>query len=240
MSTPLIGLTTRNFNHPKYGLPLISSPKTYSQALVRAGAIPILVPVNLPPDMISQLLKNLDGLLFTGGGDIDLKFFEGDPHPKIYDIDLERDEQELALARAAVSKKIPLLGICRGLQVINVALGGTLYTHINDQLPAALEHSCFPAFPPDHAAHSVAVTPGSLLSEILGTTQIEVNSLHHQGAKTLADGLEVLATAPDGLVEAVQIASHPFGLAVQWHPEWMPAVPEMQAIFSRFASHASQ
>ena len=240
MPAPLIGLTTRNTTDPKYGFPLISSPKTYAQALLRAGAIPVLVPVNLPPAMNAELLVRLDGLLFTGGGDIDNKYFQGEQHEEIYGIDPERDEHELSLARYAASQQVPFLGICRGLQVINVALGGTLYTHIFDQLPGALQHSCFPEFSPDHPAHPIEIKPGSLLSNLFSSTHAEVNSLHHQGVKTLAKGLEALATAPDGLVEAFHLPSHPFGLAVQWHPEWMPDAPEMQAIFRLFAAQAAQ
>jgi len=240
MPAPLIGLTTRNSIDPKYGFPLISSPKTYAQALLRAGAIPVLVPVNLPPALNTELLERLDGLLFTGGGDIDTAYFQGEAHPEIYGIDLERDEHELSLAKYAASQQIPFLGICRGFQVINVALGGTLYTHIYDQLPGALQHSCFPDFPPHHPAHPIQIQPNSLLSNLFGGTHAEVNSLHHQGAQTLAPGLEPLATAPDGLVEAFQLPSHPFGLAVQWHPEWMPDVAEMQALFSLFAAKAAQ
>ena len=240
MPAPLIGLTTRNSIDPKYGFPLISSPKTYTKALLHAGAIPVLVPVNLPPEMNIELLERLDGLLFTGGGDIDNKYFQGEEHEEIYGIDPERDEHELSLARFAASREIPFLGICRGFQVINVALGGTLYTHIYDQLPGALQHSCFPEFPPSHPAHTIEIKPGSFLSDLIGSTRAEVNSLHHQGLKTIAPGLEALATAPDGLVEAFRLPSHPFGLAVQWHPEWMPDVPEMQAIFRLFAAQAAQ
>jgi len=240
MPAPLIGLTTRNTTDPKYGFPLISSPKTYARALLRAGAIPVLVPVNLPPAMNAELLTRLDGLLFTGGGDIDNKYFQGEEHEEIYGIDPERDEHELSLARYAASQQIPFLGICRGLQVINVALGGTLYTHIYDQLPGALQHSCFPEFSPDHPAHPIEIKPGSQLSNLFGSTHAEVNSLHHQGVKTLAKGLEALATSPDGLVEAFHLPSHPFGLAVQWHPEWMPDAPEMQAVFRLFAIQAAR
>jgi putative glutamine amidotransferase len=238
MSAPLIGLTTRNIEDPKYGFPLFSAPKTYSQALIRAGAIPVLLPVNLPPNTYPELLNRLDGILFSGGGDIDLNYFQGEPHEKIYGIDLERDEFELSLARYAAKQEIPFLGICRGFQVVNVAMGGTLYTHIYDQLPGALQHDCFPEFPPSHISHPVEVKSGSLLNELIGTTHIKVNSLHHQGARTLAAGLELVATAPDGLVEAFQLPSHPFGIAVQWHPEWMPDVPEMKAIFKGFVHQA--
>ncbi len=240
MSAPLIGLTTRNTDDPKYGFPLISSPKSYTQALIRAGAIPVLVPVNLPPARHADLLAQLDGIIFTGGGDMARHYFEGEDHPKIHNIDNERDETELALARAVKGASIPFMGICRGLQVINVAYGGTLYTHILDQYPGALEHACYPTHPTDYLAHPVQLKAGSVLAQAVGAEEVTVNSLHHQGIKTLAAGLEPLAWAPDGLVEAFQLPGHPYGLAVQWHPEWLPESPQMQAIFSSFVLAASQ
>ncbi|MEJ2758946.1 MAG: gamma-glutamyl-gamma-aminobutyrate hydrolase family protein [Anaerolineales bacterium] len=229
MPAPLIGVTTL----------LSSSPKTYPTALIKAGAIPVLIPTNLPPENYPDLLKRLDGIIFSGGGDIDLQYFPGEPHPKIYGVDLERDAFELSLARLAVDRDLPLMGICRGFQVINVALGGTLYTHILDQLPNALEHSCYPANPPDFLAHDVNLRPGTKLAAIFQAETIKVNSLHHQGTKQLAPGLIPAATAPDGLLEAFEIPDHPFGLAVQWHPEWMPDDENMQRLFRTFVSAAA-
>lgn len=234
MPAPVIGLTTRNTTDQKYGHPLVSSPKTYLTALIQTGAIPILIPTNLPPTTYPSLLRHLDGILFTGGGDIDIQHFNGEPHSQIYGIDPERDAQELALARMAASKNLPMLGICRGFQVINVALGGTLYTHILDQLPDALDHAAFPANPPDFLAHPVQLVPGTKLARILGEDEIMVNSLHHQGAKLLAPRLVAAGYSPDGLVEAFEIPDHPFGVAVQWHPEWMPGNEIMQRLFGTF------
>ncbi len=239
MPAPLIGLTTRNTEHPQNKYPLSSSPRTYPTALVKAGAMPVLIPTNLPPESYPDLLHRLDGIIFTGGGDIDLQYFPGEAHPEIYGIDLERDAMEITLSRMAVEAGLPLLGICRGFQVINVALGGTLYTHILDQLPGALEHSCYPAYPPDHLAHNVRLAPGTKLSGIFQADTVQVNSLHHQGANQLAPGLTVAATAPDGLVEAFEIPKHPFGIAVQWHPEWMPEDGNMQRLFRAFVTTAA-
>lgn len=239
MPVPLIGLTTRHTSHPTHGWPMLSTPKSYTQALARANALPVLIPLNTPAERLPDLLARLDGIIFTGGGDIETSRFNGQPHEKVYGVDPERDELEMTLIEQVIAAGMPFLGICRGFQVINVALGGTLYTHIYDQLPGALQHSCFPEYPPDHPAHPIEIKPGSLLSNLFDSTHAEVNSLHHQGLKTLAPGLEVLATAPDGLVEAFCLPSHPFGLAVQWHPEWMPDAPEMQAIFRRFTAQAA-
>jgi putative glutamine amidotransferase len=136
---------------------------------------------------------------------------------------------------------LPFMGICRGIQLINVALGGDLYTHISDQLPGALEHACFPQYPPEHLAHPVEVKPGSRLAQSLGSsTMIQVNSLHHQGIRTLAPEAIPLAWAPDGLVEAIQVPGNPYGLAVQWHPEWLPEDPNAQALFAAFIETTRQ
>jgi putative glutamine amidotransferase len=234
MKPPLIGLTTRSTAHPEYGWPMVSSPRSYTEALLRAGAQPLLIPLNTPLDSIEPLLNRLDGILLTGGGDIATDRFSGQPHPRVYGIDEERDAFEISLVQALTRRRLPFLAICRGCQVLNVALGGTLYTHISDQLPGALEHACHPAFPTDHLAHLVDLEPGSQLALIFTASQVQVNSLHHQGIETLASALQIEGRAPDGLIEAVSLLEHPFGLAVQWHPEWMPADPAMRSLFSAF------
>jgi putative glutamine amidotransferase len=241
MPSPLIGLTTRNLTEPKYDLPLIVSPKSYSQMLLQSGAIPILIPVNLKPDYHQDLLTRIDGIIFTGGGDIDPAHFNGIPHEKISSVDKERDDTEINLFEQVCSLNLPFMGICRGLQLINVALGGSLYTHISDQLPNALEHAYFPPDnPTDHLAHPVKIKAGSQLAQILGTTEVEVNSLHHQGIQNLASEASPLAWAPDGLVEAIHVPSNPFGIAVQWHPEWLPDDKYSQALFTSLIETARQ
>lgn len=239
MTAPLIGLTTRNLPHPTYDWPMVASPKSYTEALIRAGALPVLIPLNTPPDLLPDLLARLDGIIFTGGGDIQTERFNGRPHQKVYGVDLERDAIELALVEQVIALGMPFLGICRGFQVVNVALGGTLYTHISDQLNGALDHSHNPALPTDHPAHTVALKPGSRLAEIYGAETVTVNTLHHQGAETIAPSLETIGTAPDGLAEAVVLPEHPFGIAVQWHPEWMPEDAVQQKLFAAFHEAAA-
>lgn len=239
MPAPVIGLTTRNTKDLKYDHSLVTSPKTYPTAIVKAGGIPLLIPTNLTPDTYAELLNRLDGIIFTGGGDIDISHFQGQPHPKIYGIDAERDQQEISLVRMAAQTGLPMLGICRGFQVINVTLGGTLFTHIMDQLPDALEHSAFPANPPDYPAHEVTLVPGTRLAAILQAEKVWVNSLHHQGAERLAPGLIPAGSAPDGLLEAFELPNHPFAIAVQWHPEWMPDDEKMQLLFKAFIAAAA-
>lgn len=239
MPAPLIGLTTRNTAHPTRGWPMVSSPKSYTQAIIRSGAIPVLVPMNMDIALFPDLLDGLDGIIFTGGGDIETSRFNGRPHERVYDIDFERDAFELELVEQVIESQMPFLGICRGFQVINVALGGTLYTHLLDQLDGALDHSFNPAYPTDHPAHTIELKSGCQLAEIFGAETVTVNSLHHQGAEVIAEPLETIGHAPDGLVEAFTLRGHPFGLGVQWHPEWMPEDKTQQKLFAAFRQAAA-
>lgn len=239
MTQPLIGVTCSVY--PKaISIPIAGAPEAYLQAIVRAGGVPVIIPPGLPQEALESLLSGLQGLLFTGGGDIDPARFNGMPHPEVYDVQPERDELEISLVQRAARGGLPYLGICRGLQVINVALGGTLYTHILDQHAGAREHSFVDPFPRNHLAHSVKVTSGTRLAEILGETTPRVNSLHHQGVETPAPGLRVSACAPDGLIEGLEQPNHPFGLAVQWHPEWLPEHKAQQRLFRAFVEAAQR
>ena len=239
MSTPLIGITTRNTEHITHGWPMIASPRTYSEAIIRAGAIPVLIPTNMPSLILPNLLSKLDGVIFTGGGDIETSRFNGQPHERVYGVDKERDNIEFELVRRVIDLDMPFLGICRGFQVINVALGGRLYTHILDQLDNALDHSYNPELPTNYPAHPINLKPDSLLAGIFGKETVTVNSLHHQGAEQIASELETIGWAPDGLAEAFVFPEHPFGLAVQWHPEWMSDDPYMPKLFTAFQQAAS-
>ena len=135
----------------------------------------------------------------------------------------------------AVNNGMPFLGICRGLQLINVGLGGTLYADIADQVPGADKHDYYPDWERDYLAHPVEVDLGTRLADIIGGGKVDVNSLHHQSVDKVAADLVVTAKAPDGVVEAVELPDHPFGLAVQWHPEWLTAHSRMRALFAAFA-----
>lgn len=234
MTTPLIGVTTRTSFSQQYEIEMISSPRSYCDALIGAGALPVLIPLNLPLAAARELLARLDGVVFTGGGDIATELFNGEEHSEVYDVSPERDAIELNLMKDVAGGDKPFLGICRGLQVLNVAFGGTLYTHIPDQMEGAGQHTFFPGHPWDYRAHAVQVGEGTRLAEIVGEPILQVNSLHHQGVKNLAAPLKAVAHAPDGLVEALELPEHRFGLAVQWHPEWLMDDPQMQAIFASF------
>lgn len=239
MTKPLIGITTYRTTN-KLQNQILALGENYVQALSRAGALPVLVPLGLPDDQLAEVLARLDGILFSGGGDIDPAAFGMDSVPEVNSVDPDRDRVEFKLVKTALSEGLPFMGICRGLQVINVALGGTLYTHIIDQHPRALKHDYYSDWPRDHLPHDVRVEPDSCLATILGTTISEVNSLHHQGVRDLAPGLQATAYARDELIEAFEIPEHPFGLAVQWHPEWLTAYAPMRALFQALVEAAAR
>ena len=199
----------------------------------------MLIPSLVATDGWDALYARLDGILFSGGGDIGLEHAPGDPHPRIDDVDPERDSVELKMLNAAASDGKPFLGICRGCQVMNVALGGTLYTHIPDQLPNALDHS-YPGNMRTVLVHQVKIEEGTHIAEIFGEPIIKVNSLHHQGIKDVPPSIRVAGYAPDGLVEAIELPEHPFGLAVQWHPEWLIDQEGTRNMFRKFIQAAEK
>jgi len=235
---PLIGITTfQSVN--VHGHPTVVLMQSYILAIMQAGGVPVLIPSMIADDGRDALYSRLDGILFSGGGDIGLDYAPGDPHPRIDDVELERDSVEFKMIQASASDGKPFLGICRGCQVLNVALGGTLYTHIPDQLPGALDHA-YPGNKRTILVHEVKVEEGTHISEILGEPIIRVNSLHHQGLKNIAPPLRVAGHAPDGLVEAVELPDHPFGIAVQWHPEWLTDQVPTQNLFRKFVESAGK
>lgn len=236
MTRPLIGITARN-GRDGDGHPISTLQHSYINAVMEAGGVPVPVPCNLSVEIVQDLYDRLDGLLFSGGGDISLEYFEGEPHPRIDGVDQARDQVELGLLRAAAAQGKPLLGICRGAQVMNVALGGTLYTHIPGQLPGALDHD-YPGSLRREIVHPVQVEESAFAAEVFGETLLQVNSLHHQGLKEIAPSLHVAGRAPDGLVEVVELPDHPFAIAVQWHPEWLTDQPAMHRLFRSFVEAA--
>jgi putative glutamine amidotransferase len=235
----LIGLTTYDDKNEN-GNPIVALSTNYVNAILQAGGTPVLIPSQLPAAGWKELYSSLDGILFTGGGDIATGIFQGVDHPKVGEVDEQRDTLELPLLRCAAENGKPFLGICRGLQVVNVALGGTLYTHIADQLDNAVRHDWHDGYPRNHLAHQVRVEEDSRVGQILGEPLLYVNSLHHQGIKDLAPGLRAVAHTSDGLIEAIELPDHPFALAVQWHPEWLTEHESARRLFSAFVAAAAQ
>ncbi|WP_243094896.1 gamma-glutamyl-gamma-aminobutyrate hydrolase family protein [Thermus thalpophilus] len=187
----------------------------YLQALAHHGLAHVLLPPQAP-EALERILPHLDGLLLPGGGDVDPRHYGETPHPKLGEVSPERDNHELFLARYALEKGLPTLGVCRGVQVMNVALGGSLYQDLPAQGFTKVDH--YQKSPPPALAHSVRQVAESPLSRLFPEA-FPVNSYHHQGIKVLGRGLKPIAVAPDGLVEAVILEGHPLFLGVQWHPE---------------------
>ncbi len=239
MFHPIIGVTTYQGKDDK-DLPIVALLRAYVDALIQAGGVPVLIPSSLSAETRQTLYGRIDGILFTGGGDMAVDRFGGEPHLRVYGVDVERDSIELSLLDALVHDKKPFLGICRGFQMVNVGLGGTLYTHIEDQMPGALKHDYYPDFPRTYLAHKVKVDSGTRLVNILGEADLFVNSLHHQGVKDVSEALNPVAFAPDSLVEAVELPNHPFGIAVQWHPEWLTDQLSTQRLFQAFVEAAGK
>lgn len=240
MTSPLIGISSSNILNKDGSTGQVAASVSYLNAVLAAGGIPLIIPTGLSAEQLAETMERLDGLVLIGGPDIDPQIFNGQAHPRVYGIDAQRDTLDLSLVRLAAANGKPFLGICRGIQAINVALGGTLYTDIADQKQQPLRHDFYPDVPRDHLAHPVTLKPDSRLAQILGGSRFEVNSLHHQGLEQIAPALTVSAHAPDGLVEAVELEGHPFGIGVQWHPECLQQYAPQRAIFSALVEAAKQ
>jgi putative glutamine amidotransferase len=239
MTDPLIGVTTYRLA-TRYGFQAHAVSEKYIQALADAGAAPVLIPLGLSEAQLARIYASLDGILFTGGGDIHPRFYGAPYDEQIYMLDEDRDRVELSLFQHTMEAQLPFFGICRGFQLVNVGLGGSLYTDILAQHPGAQRHDFYPDFPRDLLAHPVTLVNGSRLAKILGDGQVQVNSLHHQGVRQLAPGLVASAYAPDGMIEALELPGYPFGMAVQWHPEWLQEHPPMRRLFAQFVQACSQ
>jgi putative glutamine amidotransferase len=218
---PIIGCTTyRKTAAQTPPIALMALMPSYVEAIKAAGGVPLLIPLGLGDDDLCDVFEQVDGLLLPGGGDVAAHYYGSQRPELIHDVDDDRDRVEIFLARLAVARQKPLLAICRGHQLLNVALGGTLYEDVSLQYSEALRHDNYGLFPRNHLAHSVSVMPGSGLAALFdGRAEVSVNSLHHQGVRDLAPELTAVASAPDGLIESVEIPGHPLALGVQWHPE---------------------
>lgn len=239
MKPPLIGITTWRMTSES-GYPWHTVAEAYVQALAQAGALPVLIPLGLPDETLAPLLARLDGVLFSGGGDIEPEIYGGASRSEVNEVDADRDRLEFELLEDLIEHKRPFLGICRGFQVINVGLGGALYADIASERDGANKHDYYPDWPRHHLAHTVEVNPESRLGRIVGSPLLRVNSLHHQGVSRLASGLQATAYSPDGLIEGLELPAHPFGLAVQWHPECLTDQAPIQALFRAFVEAACE
>ncbi|MBI5032084.1 MAG: gamma-glutamyl-gamma-aminobutyrate hydrolase family protein [Chloroflexi bacterium] len=236
---PLIGIPT--FTHEVEGSVRYEGLATYTRAIERAGGAPIFIPLDLGDDALRIIFDRMDGLLFQGGGDV---------HPSEYGesvaeycgaIDRACDETELRLLRWSFDTGKPLLAICRGIQVLNVAAGGSLYQDIDAQLPTSIRHPHRKGNPSNYRAHAIEIEPNSRLARAVGTTRIEVNSRHHQSVKQVAPGFHVTARAPDGVIEAIESTNGNYALGVQFHPEnLIDDDPRILQMFKEFIQAVSE
>jgi putative glutamine amidotransferase len=233
---PLIGITVHpDDDEDRHNLDRLLA--LIVQGVELAGGLPVLIPLGLSEATLRALYQRLGGVLFSGGGDLDPVLYGATLHPTLGGVSAERDRTELALVRWAVDEARPFFGICRGQQLLNVALGGTLYRDISEHA-GALKHTYDGQTESTLRSHEIQVEEETRLARILNTPVLTVNSLHHQAVRVVASPLTISARAPDGLVEAVELPHHPFGLAVQWHPECLLDAPEMRRLFEAFVAAA--
>jgi putative glutamine amidotransferase len=231
-SAPLIGITTYGRDEGNR----FTLPGEYVDAVRRAGGIPLLIPAG--ESRVDQVLATLDGLVLAGGGDLCPTLYGGAMHETIYMVDSERDSSELEMARTVIQAGFPTLAICRGAQLVNIALGGTLHEHLPDVVGEEIPHRLPPREPVEHR---VTVDADSRLAAVMGETDVSTASWHHQAIRDVAPSLTVTARAPDGTIEAVEAREHPWLLAVQWHPELTAARDtHQQRLFDALVETARQ
>lgn len=232
MSRPLIGITT--YHRETAGRSRFTLPSAYVDALRAANGLAVLVtPGEAEPE---ELLERLDGLVLSGGGDLDPASYGADAHARVYSVSPERDALEIALLKGALGRGLPTLAICRGMQILNVALGGDLHVHLPDVVGETVNHRSSQT---EAASHPVRVESGSWLAERLGAAEIAaVPSWHHQAIDRLGAGLRPVAWAPDDVIEAVELRGEAQLVAVQWHPELAGAAPCGGGLFEALVSRA--
>jgi putative glutamine amidotransferase len=228
---------------PLIGVTACRKIEDYRQAILHVGGDVQIVDASMAP---GEVIDGIDGLLLTGGEDLAPARYGEAPHPSVVDVDPARDEFEIALVAEARRRNLPILAICRGIQVLNVACGGTLVQDIPSEIAGALEHRwTVPPHKPYDLAHEVWVDKDTVLARLLrerlsDTDACEANSRHHQAVKKIADGFRVSATAPDGVIEAIEDPSARFCLGVQWHPENFWRTGEFRPLFEGFLEAATK
>lgn len=236
---PRIGITTTPSSHISVTLdiprPIVSLDVGYVDAVVTAGGAPVLLPT-VPAERAPDAVRDLDALVLTGGGDVDPSRYGAEPAPDTEGVDPERDEFELAALASAEEQGLPVLAICRGMQLLNVARGGTLIQHVPDVTHT--EHRDVAHW--NVSANRVTVVPDTRLHELCGGTQLTVNSLHHQAIDEVGSGLRITAVDEDDLIEAIEPTGDAPILGVQWHPELLIHEPEHEALFVWLVNQACE
>lgn len=236
---PLIGIPCHALIRAETGRPIYANNRAYVHAVESAGGLPILIPMIEDLNILIALLSRLDGLLLSGGIDLHPSRYGEEVHPLTEEADLELDEFEITLATWALQQDIPVLGVCRGMQLINIVLGGTLFQDIDDQYPDSIAHS-HRDWSRAHLAHHIIVEPGSRMETILGTREVMVNSLHHQAIKEPGQGVCITGHAPDGVAELIEVTGYRFVMAAQGHPEEIYSIePAFKRLFAAFVQASS-
>lgn len=236
---PLVGIPCReDVSSADPDVPSNAQSATFVSALNTVGAVTFFIPLKLETAALRKLFDIADGILLAGGGDIDPAFYDQEPHPTLARVQRERDLTEITLSHWAAAENKPLLGVCRGIQVMAVALGGALYQDLPSLLPAAVLHNYSHQTEGSEAhrylVHEVTLNPESYLAEKLGSQAFKVNSLHHQAMQTAPRPMRPVGYSSDGVIEAIELPDHPFFCGVQWHPELIMAQPESRRIFEIF------
>ena len=235
---PVVGLPTLAIppgpKPPRFGI-----NQSYVRALVAAGCAPVLIPLLDDDERLHAIYERLDGIVFPGGADVAPGEYGEEPIDDLNVVEALRDRTELMLARWAVADDLPVLGICRGQQVLNVALGGSLWQDLRHQGVTPVEHSDADGRARTALMHRVRLDPASRLAQLIDETDIAVNSLHHQAVKTIAPLLRVTGKSEDGVIEAIESPERSFLIAVQWHPEEIDDLPWVRRLFEGFAKAAS-
>lgn len=234
---PIIGVT------PQYDIEndRIKIEPSYFQAIRSSGGVPVLLPLHNDSKDLEELLHCLDGVLFSGGPDVNPLYFNEEAIPECGTIVIERDRMELGLLPMVMQKQLPILGICRGIQTINIALGGDIYQDIKAQTDSKVNIMHYQKAKSSTTIHKIQIVKDTLLERILQKEVSLVNSFHHQVVRKLGKGLTVAATSSDGFIEAITMESYPFFLGVQWHPEELYELEEdAQLIFREFIDAAKQ
>ena len=215
---PLIGIPCQADYREGSGRPIYGNNRTYIHAVEQGGGVPVLIPMLHDIHLLDALLMRLDGLLLSGGVDIDPCNYSEEANPHLGEVDRRLDELEMFVAQWALRERLPVLGICRGIQLLNVALGGSLYQDLNTQYPESMIH-CRRELPRNTLIHSVHIEEGSQVEKIFGTNEIWINSLHHQAVKELGRGVRISGRAEDGVAELLEVPEYPFVIGIQGHPE---------------------
>ncbi len=237
MKRPIIGITGGYAKYDSYSKGVFAH-HDYHHSVLACNGVPLILPI-VDAETLKAQIDLCDGIIFSGGMDIDPFFYNEEPHQQLGELYPDRDEFEIEAIRYALAQKKPLLAICRGLQIFNVALGGTLFQDIPSQVENTFNHSQKP--PRKRPTHWVYLEGESRLKQIFETDKVRVNSLHHQAIHHVADSLVVVGKASDGIIEAVEYPNHPFAVAVQWHPESMTKeCALMKKLFQTFVNVSGQ